>query len=68
VLVAFVIAVPLTWWIMSNWLQNYEFRVSISVWLFAVVGILVLLLALVVVSANTIKAAMTNPVHTLRSE
>jgi ABC-type antimicrobial peptide transport system permease subunit len=68
VLVAFVIAAPLTWWIMSNWLQNYEFRVSISVWLFAIVGVLVLMLALIVVSANTIKAALTNPVKSLRSE
>lgn len=68
VLVAFVIAVPLAWWLMHNWLQNYEFRVQISLWLFGAVGFLVLLLALVVVSANTLKAALNNPVKSLRTE
>jgi hypothetical protein len=53
---------------MHNWLQNYEFRVQISLWLFCSVGLLVLLLALAVVSANTMKAALRNPVRTLRTE
>jgi ABC-type antimicrobial peptide transport system permease subunit len=68
VAIAFVIAVPVAWWLMHNWLQNYEFRVSISVWIFGVVGVLVLLLALAVVSANTLKAALNNPVKSLRTE
>jgi ABC-type antimicrobial peptide transport system permease subunit len=68
VLGAFVIAVPITWWIMHNWLQKYTYHINISVWLFAAVGMLILLLTLVVVSLNTMKAALANPVKSLRSE
>jgi len=68
VLIAFVIAVPLTWWMMSNWLQKYAYRVDISIWLFAVVGFIILLLTLTVVSLNTIRAAVANPVKSLRTE
>jgi putative ABC transport system permease protein len=68
VLVAFVIAVPLTWYLMSNWLQKYTYHISISIWLFACVGALILLLTMIVVSLNTMKAAMANPVKSLRSE
>ena len=68
VLIAFVIAVPLTWWFMSNWLDKYTYRVNISIWLFGFVGFVVLLLTLIVVSLNTIRAAMANPVKSLRTE
>ena len=68
VLIAFVIATPLAWWFMNNWLEKYPFRIQISIWLFAAVGLLILLLALVVVSLNTLKAAMTKPVKSLRTE
>ncbi len=68
VLIAFVIAVPLTWWFMHNWLQKYEYRVNISIWMFGIVGLVILLLTLIVVSANTISAAMRNPVKSLRTE
>ncbi len=68
VLIAFVIAVPLTWWLMNNWLEKYAYRIDISVWLFGAVGIIILLLTLLVVSLNTMKAAMANPVKSLRTE
>jgi putative ABC transport system permease protein len=68
VLIAFVIAVPLTWWLMNNWLQKYTYRVNVSAWLFGMVGFLMLLLTLIVVSLNTLKAATSNPVKTLRTE
>jgi putative ABC transport system permease protein len=68
VLIAFVIAVPLTWWFMNNWLDKYTYRVNISIWLFGIVGVIVLLLTLVVVSLNTIRAAISNPVKSLRIE
>ena len=68
VLIAFLIAVPLTWWAMSNWLKKYDYRVDISIWLFAFVGTVILLLTLVVVSLNTVRAAMSNPVKSLRTE
>jgi len=60
--------VPLTWWFMNNWLDKYTYRVTISIWLFGVVGAVVLLLTLVVVSLNTVRAAMSNPVKSLRTE
>lgn len=68
VLIAFVIATPLAWWFMNNWLEKYPDRITISIWLFGAVGLLILLLALVVVSLNTMKAAITNPVKSLRTE
>src|SRR5258705_2643728 len=68
VLIAFVIATPLAWWFMNNWLEKYPDRINISIWLFAAVGLLILLLALVVVSLNTMKAAVANPIKSLRTE
>jgi len=68
VLIAFIIAVPITWWLMSNWLEKYTLHISISIWMFGVVGMIVLLLTLVVVSLNTMRAAMANPVKSLRTE
>ncbi len=68
VLIAFVIAVPLTWWFMHDWLQKYDYRINISIWMFGVVGLVILLLTLIVVSANTMGAAMRNPVKSLRTE
>jgi ABC-type antimicrobial peptide transport system permease subunit len=68
VLLAFVIAVPLTWWAMNSWLEKYTFRISISPVVFIIVGGVILLLTLVVVSLNTVRAAVRNPVRSLRSE
>jgi ABC-type antimicrobial peptide transport system permease subunit len=68
VLIAFVIATPLAWWFMNNWLEKYPDRINISIWLFIAVGLLILLLALVVVSLNTMKAAVTKPAKSLRTE
>jgi putative ABC transport system permease protein len=67
-LIAFAIAVPLTWWLMSKWLDKYIYRITISIWLFTEVGTLILLLTLIVVSLNTLRAAMSNPVQSLRAE
>jgi ABC-type antimicrobial peptide transport system permease subunit len=66
--IAFIFAVPLTWWAMNSWLQKYEYRIHISIWLFVVVGFLILLLTLTVVSLNTLRAARANPVKSLRTE
>jgi len=68
VLIAFLIAVPLTWWLMNNWLEKYTYRIDINIWLFGAVGVLILLLTLVVVSLNTMRAAVANPVKSLRTE
>jgi len=68
VTVAFAIAVPIAWWGMKQWLQNFAYRTTISWWVFGVSGAGMLLLALAVLSARTIKAATTNPVKNLRTE
>ncbi len=68
VLLAFIIATPLSYWILNNWLQNYDYHIQISLWLFVAVGFGILLLTLAVVSLNTLKAANANPVKSLRSE
>jgi len=68
VLIAFAIAAPLTWWLMHNWLENYTFHIEISVWVFVIVGLVILCIALTVVSLNAVCAATTNPVESLRDE
>jgi ABC-type antimicrobial peptide transport system permease subunit len=68
VLMAFVIAIPIAWWTMNSWLQQYDYRITIHLSLFLIVGFAVLLLTMIVVSLNTLKAATTNPVKSLRSE
>jgi ABC-type antimicrobial peptide transport system permease subunit len=68
VLVANVITWPLAWWAMSNWLENFEYRTSIEWWVPALAGVAALLIALLTVSYQSIKAAIANPVKSLRSE
>ncbi|HSN09221.1 MAG TPA: FtsX-like permease family protein, partial [Hanamia sp.] len=68
VLIASVIAFPIAWWAMNKWLQSFAYRINISWWFFAVSGIAVLLITLVTVSFQAIKAAIANPVKSLRTE
>lgn len=68
VLIAFIIAVPVTWWIMYNWLQDFAYRINIQLWVFGVAGILAILIALLTVSFQALKAAIANPVKSLRTE
>jgi len=68
VLIAFAITVPATWWAMNKWLEDFAYRVSISWLVFGVAGLLVLLIAAFTVSFQAIKAALSNPVKSLRSE
>lgn len=68
VIIAFVIAVPLGWYFMHKWLQGFAYRISIEWWVFAVAGLLALLIALITVSAQAVKAALANPVKSLRTE
>ncbi|MAW96918.1 MULTISPECIES: ABC transporter permease [unclassified Leeuwenhoekiella] len=68
VLVAIVIAIPLAWYIMYNWLQGFAYRISINAWVFAVAGIAAIGIALLTVSFQAIKAAIANPVKSLRTE
>ena len=68
VVIAAVIAVPAAWWAMHKWLENYPYRININVWIFVLAGVSVLVIALVTVSYQTIKAALANPVNSLRTE
>ena len=68
VVVAFVIAAPMTYYFLNNWLQNYQYRVSISWWIFAVAGAGAIFITLLTVSYQAIKAALLDPVKSLRSE
>ena len=68
VLLASVIAFPIAWWAMNNWLNDFPYRVNISWWVFAVAAVAALLVALITVSFQAIKAATTNPVKSLRTE
>jgi ABC-type antimicrobial peptide transport system permease subunit len=68
VFLAFLISVPIAWYLLHNWLQHYEYRVGMSIWLFIASGAGVLLLTLITVCLNSVKAAVTNPVRNLRSE
>lgn len=68
VLVSIIIATPLAWWLMSRWLQNFPYRMTISWSLFLVVGITAVLIAVFTVGFHTLKAAMANPVKSLRTE
>jgi len=68
VLIAFVIAVPLAWWALSAWLNNFVYRTTMSWWVFAAAGIGMFVIAFVTVGLQTLKAAMSNPVDSLRTE
>jgi len=68
VIVSFFIAGPLAWWGMYKWLQTYEYRVGIEWWVFALAGFLSVMIALLTVSYQSIKAAVANPVKNLRTE
>ena len=63
-----IIAFPIAGWIMHNWLRNYQYRITLSAWLFVATGLLVMLIALATVSFQAIRAALANPVRSLRSE
>jgi len=68
VLIASLVAFPAAWWAMNKWLQRFAYRINISWWVFAVAGFAALLIALFTVSFQAIKAAIANPVKSLRTE
>ena len=68
VLIAAIISFPIAWYAMHNWLQDFAYRINIQWWVFVVAGILAALVALITVSFQAIKAAVANPVKSLRTE
>ena len=68
VFIAIIIASPVAWWAMDSWLNNYAYKIDITWWIFAAAGGLIVLIALATISFQSIKAALANPVKSLRSE
>ena len=68
VLIAFCLAAPIAYYVLSSWLQNYQYRTELSWWIFAASGVGVLVVTLLTISFQSIKAALMNPVKSLRSE
>ncbi|HEY2727034.1 MAG TPA: FtsX-like permease family protein, partial [Parafilimonas sp.] len=68
VLIAFVIAAPIAWIGMNKWLQSFAYRTAISWWIFGASGLLMIVVAFITLSFQTIKAAIANPVKSLRTE
>src|SRR5207253_2227513 len=68
VLIAMCISVPIAWSFMQSWLENYQYRAGMSWWIVGATGFMVLFITLLTISFHTIKAALLNPVKSLRSE
>lgn len=68
VLVACFISIPIAWYIMNKWLQDFAYRINLQWWMFGAAGLLVLVIALMTISFQAIKAAIANPVKSLRTE
>ena len=68
VIISSVIAFPVSWWAMHRWLQDFAFRISIGWWVFVVAGVAAIVIALITISFQAVKAAIVNPVKSLRTE
>jgi putative ABC transport system permease protein len=68
IVVALLLAIPIAWFALNKWLENFAYRVNIEWWVFLVAAIIALSIALFTVSSQAIKAALANPVNSLRSE
>lgn len=68
VIIALLIATPIAWWAMSRWLQDFSYRINIQWWVFIAAGVIAIVIAILTVSFHAIKAAVANPVKSLRTE
>jgi putative ABC transport system permease protein len=68
VIISIVIASPIAYWIMTKWLQDFVYRIAISWWMIAAAGTAAIVIALITISFQSIKAATVNPVKSLRAE
>jgi len=66
--IAILIASPIAWWAVNKWLQDFAYRVNIGWWIFASAGVIALLIAMLTVSFQAVRAAIANPVKSLRTE
>ena len=68
VITAGIIATPVAWYMMNRWLEDFAYRINISGWVFVIAGLLALLIAMLTIGIQAIKAALANPVKSLRTE
>jgi len=68
ILISAIIAFPLAWWAMHSWLQDFAYRIDMPWWVFLLAGVIALFIALATVSFQAIRAALSNPVKSLRTE
>jgi putative ABC transport system permease protein len=68
VLIAFVMAIPIVWFVMNKWLQEFAYRITISWWIFGAAGLTAMLIAMITIGIQAVKAALANPVKSLRNE
>ena len=68
VLIAFVIASPIAWFVMNKWLEDFAYRIDISAWVFVIAIVLAVVITIVTISFQAIKAALANPINSLRTE
>jgi putative ABC transport system permease protein len=68
VAIAILIAFPVAWYVMNNWLEDFAYKIIIEWWVFAIAGLITVGMALLTVSYQAIKAAIANPVKSLRTE
>ena len=68
IIISFVIAAPLAWWLTSKWLDNYSYRIDVNIWLYALAGLGAFIISWLTVGYQSVKAARSNPVDSLRSE
>lgn len=66
--ISFLVACPVAWWAMNKWLEDFAYRIDIQWWMFAVAGLAAVTIALLTVSWQAIRAAIANPVESLRDE
>ncbi|MEL7339077.1 MAG: FtsX-like permease family protein, partial [Bacteroidota bacterium] len=68
ILLALLIAIPISWWLMTEWLQNFAYQIDIQWWFFALAGLLALAIAFATVSIQSLQVALANPIESLRNE
>lgn len=68
VLIAIIIAVPLAYWVLSQWLQDFAYRINMNFWVFIIAGVIAVFISLLTISFNAFKAAINNPANSLRTE
>ncbi len=68
IVISFVIAAPMAWYVMHRWLEDFAYRVELNAWIFVIAGLLAVGVALVTVTVQALRAARANPVRSLRSE